>query len=383
MPRSPRNPRFVGLYSGAGGLDLGFIAAGCVPVWTNEVDPDASAAHTEALSSAAARTGLFDPSNHTHVCGSIDQLDESALPGKGDAELVIGGPPCQGFSVTGKQDRDDPRNRHVHRFLDIVERVRPVAFVMENVPQLATSKRFAPVRDALWQRSNEIGYDASIHLLNAADFGVPQTRSRMFFIGFRSDLVCGPVVFPKDHAPAPSVREALSVLPRYGEPGNDDCSNAKIVPARRPVLRRSPYAGFLFNGRGRVLDLEAPASTMVATMGGNRTPIIDQAALETGMTNWAVDYHEHLRRGGTPFQAAPNRLRRLTVQEAAVLQSFPIGMRWHGAQHARFRQVGNAVPPKLAEAVARSVLEAIGSTMTAGELMNTSCQEDSGPAPHN
>jgi DNA (cytosine-5)-methyltransferase 1 len=152
-----------------------------------------------------------------------------------------------------------------------------------------------------------------------------------------------------------NVRSALESLPLFGQPGNDAICTAIITPARIPVLRRSPFAGMLFNGQGRPLDLETPALTLPASMGGNRTPIIDQESLETGAEPWVIGYHRHLMRGGAPAKSVPKRLRRLTVQEAAALQTFPTDWKFVGSQSARFRQIGNAVPPELARHVALAV----------------------------
>jgi DNA (cytosine-5)-methyltransferase 1 len=111
----------------------------------------------------------------------------------------------------------------------------------------------------------------------------------------------------------------------------------------------------LFNGQGRPLNLDAPAATLPATMGGNRTPIIDQHQLEQGGESWVIGYHSHLWSGGAPCTAIPRRLRRLTVEEAAAIQTFPPEMRWHGHLSQQFRQIGNAVPPALAYHVALAV----------------------------
>src|SRR5262249_20113857 len=156
----------------------------------------------------------------------------------------------------------------------------------------------------------------------ASDFGVPQQRERAFFLGSRVGEAGKLVPVPTRGAPV-SVREALAELPPWGEPGNDAVCNARIVPAKGPVLRPSPYAGMLFNGQGRPIALDGPCNTLPATMGGNKTPIIDQRCLEKGVRNWAEEYHAHLRTGGEPRASVPDFLRRLTVQECARLQSFP------------------------------------------------------------
>jgi DNA (cytosine-5)-methyltransferase 1 len=107
------------------------------------------------------------------------------------------------------------------------------------------------------------------------------------------------------------------------------------------------------------MDLDRPAPTLPASMGGNKTPIIDQHQLDSGAEPWVVEYHAHLWRGGEPWKQAPPRLRRITVEEAAAIQTFPAGMTWAGSQSARYRQIGNAVPPELAYRVALALRESL------------------------
>lgn len=345
---------FVSLYTGAGGLDLGFIAAGFRPVFANDINLDAMQTYQTALMTIDGRLGK-GPS-HEMIIGDIRETE--TLPQRGSADLVIGGPPCQGFSVAGKMDPNDPRSRLVFDFLAMVERVQPEAFVMENVKALARNRRWAGTISAIRQKAEDIGYKTYLDVLNSADYGVPQTRERMFLVGFRSPEIS--YNFPKPTSPKPvTVSTALNSLPSYGEPGNDQLCNAKITAAKEPVLRPSPFAGMLFNGQGRPMDMNRPAPTLPASMGGNRTPIVDQETLETGAEQWVVIYHDHLMAGGRPVEEVPSRLRRITVQEAARIQSFPEDMPWNGSQSSRYRQIGNAVPPRMAMAVAHSVAETL------------------------
>ena len=252
---------------------------------------------------------------------------------------------------------------------------------MENVKALAESDRWEPVREALIQRARELEYRVELMILNASDYGVPQARERMFLIGIRGASPLCPVPTTKDEPP--TVREAISKLPKFGELGNAKVSTAKVVPAAKPIMRPTAHSGsLLFNGSGRPLKLDGVAKTLPASMGGNATPIIDQAELEDGAEPWVVGYHERLRRGGRPNKRAPSRMRRITVEEAAALQSFPAVWEWKGPRGGMYRQVGNAVPPVLAERVAISLkqaLEAIDSseTDTEKESHAISC---SGPA---
>jgi DNA (cytosine-5)-methyltransferase 1 len=134
-----------------------------------------------------------------------------------------------------------------------------------------------------------------------------------------------------------------------------------VVPAIRPVMRPSAYQGsLLFNGSGRPLELDRPAKTLPASMGGNSTPIIDQDELEHQEEPWVVGYHERLRKGHPPQRIAPGQLRRVTVQEAAALQSFCVQASFEGSLVSKYRQIGNAVPPLLAYHIFRSVQRALG-----------------------
>jgi DNA (cytosine-5)-methyltransferase 1 len=216
------------------------------------------------------------------------------------------------------------------------------------------SQRWAATRERLLERATVLGYERSLFVLNAQDFAVPQSRERMFLIGIRGAAPERPVATTADCPPG--VRSALERIPRFGEPGNDASCAARVVPASKPVMRPTAHRGsLLFNGSGRPLKLDGPAKTLPASMGGNATPIIDQEELEHSAKPWVVDYHRRLQEGRPPLKRAPDRLRRITVQEAAALQTFPPDWLFAGPRVAQYRQVGNAVPPRLAEAVALCV----------------------------
>jgi DNA (cytosine-5)-methyltransferase 1 len=333
-----RGRRVVSLYSGTGGLDDGFERAGFDTVWANDFDEQAVKAYNANLPGERAHWG--------DIGGYKDEL--FALQ---EIDLVIGGPPCQGFSVAGNMDPADPRSEHVWTFMEAVERLEPTAFVMENVKALATNRRWTPLIAALKAKGRSLGYEVEVFVLNAADYRVPQSRERMFFVGIKG---AAPQAPPTTDGRRVTVLDALDGLPELGTPGNDQLCTAIITPARNPVLRRSPWAGLLFNGKGRALNLHAPALTLPATMGGNRTPIVDEGH-RAGGREWIVDYHARLMAGKPPVDKVDSALRRLTVQEAAALQTFREGWAFQGSQSARFRQIGNAVPPRLAYAVAMNL----------------------------
>lgn len=355
-------PTFVSLYSGAGGLDIGFAQAGFKPVFANDVSIDAVETHNNIQHVKDPQwriAGTMFKGGKT-VAGDVREVGVALTEGM--ADLVIGGPPCQGFSVAGKMDPEDPRSKHVFDFLGLVARIKPRAFVMENVSALAKNRRWRDVIESL-KATASVDYRVRLVVLNAAHWGVPQSRERMFLIGTptdRPDLTfeSGPTA----NKPV-TVRETLKDLPPAGSAGNHSLCTAKITLAKRPVLRRSPFAGMLFNGQGRVINLDAPSPTLPASMGGNRTPIIDLDSLASEhATPWIAKYHRRLfyDQGG-PLETLPNEahMRRITVQEAAAIQTFPKDLKWEGSQSSQYRQIGNAVPPLLAFHVAKHVKQVL------------------------
>ena len=363
---TPEIGTFVSLYSGCGGLDLGFARAGFRPVWANDFDQHAVDTYNSIKdvtdpewAEAAARFG-----DHDAVCGDVRAESKVLAPGM--ADLVIGGPPCQGFSVAGRMDPNDPRSKHVFEFLDIVSRVRPKAFVMENVANLARNARWTDIIEQLHANASS-DYDIELVVLNASHWETPQARERMFFIGLPKGST--PIDFsqPPTLINPPSAGDVLRAMPMFGTPGNDSVCIAKVTLAKNPVKRKSPFAGMLFNGQGRVIDLDRPAQTLPASMGGNRTPVIDLDQLDKGETPWIVDYHDRVVNQDMPaLTAVPTgvRMRRIIVEEAAALQTFPKDMGWSGPQSARYRQIGNAVPPMLAFHVASAVASVLAGTMS-------------------
>ena len=359
----------MSLYTGCGGLDMGFIRAGFVPVMSNDLFDDALDTYEASIGKLCEMYPASDIAQsesrggHTVIRGDINaHIDISSI---GYAGLVIGGPPCQGFSLAGKQLADDERSKNVFTFLTVVSSVRPKMFVMENVANLCTNKRWESVINAIMDMVSDIGYTAHVNVLNAADFGVPERRLRMILVGMRNDefaslngdielLTIHPTVAEDDYV---TVRDALSQLPHYGDEGNATYVSARIVPSKNPILRKSPYAGYMLNGQGRVIDLDSVCPTITASFGGNATYTIDQEALDTGCENWAVAYQRHLRNGGSPYTAdmIPNRLRRMTFEETSAIQTFPEWYQWHGKTSSMFKQCGNAVPPLMAFEIAQQL----------------------------
>lgn len=298
--------KVVSLFSGAGGLDLGFIMAGHTIVWANDLYDD------------AVRTYERNIGNHI-VLKDIKDIQASEIP---DSDIIIGGFPCQGFSVANtKRNEADERNSLYKELVRVIDAKKPKFFVAENVKGL-TNLSGGKVFSMILSDFSSLGYNVSYRILNAADYGVPQTRVRVFIVGVRHDIDF------EYKFPAPrydrnannglrkwvSVRDALAGIPDPDEPNN---------------LCNHTYSKYKLNFNGyighRPLDPDKPAPTVTAR-GDSR--------------------------GGVVILPHPNGRRRMTCRELAVIQSFPIDFDFYGPNSSIYRQIGNAVPPLLGKAVA-------------------------------
>ena len=296
--------KVVSLFSGAGGLDLGLIQAGHKIIWAIDIDKDAVATYRHNIGS------------HIHM-GDVTTIDLNTLP---DCDLVVGGFPCQGFSIANlRRTIDDERNTLYRSFYEAIKVKQPKYFIAENVKGILSLGRGSVVAQIIEDFKNA-GYQVSVNLVNMADYGVPQTRQRVIFLGQRVD-VGGEVNISlpsktnsKDGETLPkwvSIKDALSHFP---EPGvgtdipNHVCSAYKVAPRN-------------FTGH-RVTDPKKPCPTILAR--GN---------------------------GGGGVVAIPhyNGKRRLTIRESAAIQTFPDDFVFMGAMNSCYRQIGNAVPVHFAK----------------------------------
>lgn len=341
----------ISLFTGAGGMDVGFEKAGVNIVCANEIVKEAAETYE-----ANHKQGIMI---NADIYTIMDRFDKY----KG-TDLVFGGPPCQGFSVAGKMDPNDERSKLIFAFLDVVERVRPRAFVMENVKALGALEKWGDVRKKYLDRAADLGYSCAPFILNATEYGVSQKRERVFFIGiYKSNVTeweheIKELIESQKHK-APVIRDLLKDLGRAGSSTNPNTCTARITFATSPIMRKSPYAGMYFNGQGRPINVDDYANTLPASMGGNKTPFVDEDYLYGDATfDWVTEYHKGLIDGSiTPeFKEAPQRLRRLTIKEAARIQTFPDSYHFCGTKGKVYTQIGNAVPCKLAEVVARAVV---------------------------
>ena len=324
---------FIDLFSGAGGLSIGLEQAGMSCVAAVELDKDACV----SFASMHSGTELFD-------C-AIEKMNFRRF---GGIPIVVGGPPCQPFSSGGKGMAWRDERDMIPEFIRAASEARPEAFMMENVPGLASPAHKVYFEAAISQLRG-LGYTVEHQVLNAAEHGAPQKRRRLIVVGLRRGTYG--FRFPQaSHGPSGTrpfacVGEVLSLAHVRGEP-----NDSRVFYAKQPDLRPRPYDGHLFNGGGRAINLSEPCHTILASAGGNKTHFIDTEQLVPG-------YHKHLLLGGRPYQGTLPGARRLTVEESASVQTFPIGTKFAGSRSSQYKQVGNAVPPMLARTLGRSLAE--------------------------
>lgn len=293
----------VSLFCGAGGLDIGFDRAGFRTVWACDLDADACRTHR-----------LW--SDAETVCRDAREIDPGELP---DADIFLGGFPCQGFSLSGPRRLDDSRNTLYRQYVRLVKAKQPAAFVGENVKGLLTMGG-GQIFEAVVRDFADCGYTVFHRLLNAKDFGVPEDRERVIIAGFRKDLGIEQFEFPEPCGRKVTLREALKDVP---EPGPDDV-------CRQPFSSR-----YMSRNRKRGWD---DVSFTIPAM-AKQVPLWPGSPdmVKTGRDRWEF---------GTGGET-----RRLSWQEAAAVQTFPADMEFCGDLTSRYRQIGNAVPCSLAEAL--------------------------------
>ncbi len=286
----------IDLFAGAGGLSLGLTKAGWDVIAACEIDQSASQTHHHNFPSTTLLSDVRGINFHSYK----------------NIDLLAGGPPCQPFSVAGKQLAGSDVRDMIPEFIRAITEAQPKAFLLENVPGLIAAKNATYSKNFITYLTN-LGYSVYIKKINAADYGVAQRRERILFIGFKKKV---DFKFPTSthgvSALTPYVNSSMVLI------NVPDCepNNAIVTYAKNPVLRPSPWAGMLVNGQGRPINPNTPSQTIPATAGGNRTHIIDPQGI-------LLAYHHHLIQGGKPYVGQVEGVRRLNIRESARIQSFP------------------------------------------------------------
>ena len=338
-------PTVIDMFCGAGGLSYGFERAGFNILLG--IDNDM----------AALKTFELNHKNSKYICGDISKItytDIKKITGNTIIDVIVGGPPCQGMSLSGPRKFDDPRNKLYLSFIRLVKEIQPKGFIIENVPGLV--RLFGgEIKNNIIKTFNDIGYQIDYDILCSANYGVPQTRKRVIFIGYKT----GKFKFPMIDNKYVSCIDALSDLPPliestgelemgyYTEPQSE---YQKLMRKRSKTVRNHIAAKHSDNVQ-KTISLIPPGGNYKSLPEGYKstrnfhvawTRFPDDKPAPTIDTGHR--HHFHYKYNRVP-----------TVRECARLQSFPDDFIFIGNKTEQFRQVGNAVPPLMAQKIAEQV----------------------------
>ena len=345
--------KIIDLFAGVGGLSLGFEQAGFEILIANEYDQSIAEAYIK---------------NRANSNMVVEDITKLAIPEtfgayKGQAGLVIGGPPCQGYSQKGQRKTiHDPRNFLFKYFVEVVKEVDPQYFVMENVPNLLTAQK-GYFKQELEKLFSELGYTINAQVLCAADYGVPQNRHRAFVIGKRGTCK---VKMPKIIEKRTTIWEAISDLAYLKSGEGTEAADYKKAPETEYQQRMRLGSGKLYNHvatNHSAVALERLA--MIPPKGGKEFLPPEHITKSIYSGTWERMDEDDISvtittRFDTPSSGKfthPYLYRAITVREAARIQSFPDSFHFFGTKTSQMKQVGNAVPPLLAKAVAKAIFE--------------------------
>ncbi len=329
-----KEKRFTALsfFSGGGGLDLGISLAGFDIIYANDIEENHCKTLKHNFPEAYIEAASIVDINGAEVLEKVN---------RSDVDLIVGGPPCQSFSILGKRDSfSDPRGKLVFEYIRVINEVRPKAFLFENVPGLLTVNGGKDWKELKNYISEKTGYNIHFKVLNSADYGIPQIRKRIFIVAFRDHNVQfsfpNPSFFNPEEVQKGLFKNGYSPwLP--AKLALEDIENTSNHIKRQHGNRvRNRYKNVPQGSRDKIdrtdrIDPEKPSGTVLV---GSKAG------------------------GGRPF-IHPYEPRHITVREAARLQSFPDWYTFQSSVTWQYRAVGNAVPPKLAMLIGNQISKAL------------------------
>lgn len=336
----------IDLFCGAGGLSYGFEKAGFNILLG--IDSDEKALEVFEKNHKGSKS----------ICGDITNIaykDIKEVIGNQKIDVIIGGPPCQGMSLSGPRKFDDPRNKLYLSYIRLVNEIRPRAFVIENVPGLV-SLFGGQIKDSIINKFTEMGYKVKYQILCASDYGVPQNRRRVVFVGTRDNVE---FIYPSKCMDKVTCEMALSDLPALENELGNEISEYTSEPQNEYQRLMRCRAKKLYNHVAAKHSEKVKNIIALVPDGCNYKSLPDEYKktrnFHVAWTRFASDkpaptidtghrHHFHYKYNRVP-----------TVRECARLQSFPDDFIFEGNKTQQFRQVGNAVPPLMAEAIAECV----------------------------
>jgi len=324
----------LSLFSGIGGFDLGFVNAGFDVIYAIESDPQAA----RIFSKNFPETKVINADIQTVQTTQISQ----------DIDVIIGGSPCQGYSVAGKRNPNDPRNHLIFDYVRFVLELLPKYFVFENVPLVTKSDNFNKFLEILSEE-----YDIEYKILDASDYGVPQFRKRLIAMGTRFDMRSPQ--FPKPMENKVTLEMAISDLPNIEDIEELNYKDSVFIEHGEPTYYYLKLNGLLDNNR--LLTCSMKTRHDYSTKKHFERMIPGEPDTDRRFKPFydrpspTVITHRKL--------VHPIYNRFLTTREAARVQSFPDWFLFDSNLSTGYRQVGNAIPPMLAESIAREISKVI------------------------
>lgn len=358
--------RFLSLFTGAGGLDIGLERAGWNAIYASDID----AACVDTLKTnkgLKVSRGARAFENAVIEQNDILQIDPQSLMERlglrsGELPLIAGGPPCQAWSSAGHQlGFDDPRGRLSEAYIRLADAIRPKIILFENVRGLLTARGYdgkhGGALEHLRKSFLSIGYNTAAQLLNSADFGVPQRRVRLFLIAYQTATAPSfPVATHKD--PKRMTSEGLLGLHQWITLG--ECLQKLEAPSPEEIIRPSDTLAKQLEGVPDGKGLKSPGKKETTRPGGH-----------WGYKQGA--FVAHLGQASRTITASSQQdwirdpslgMRRLTPRECAAIQEFPLDWTFEGSRTNQYMQIGNAVPPPLAEAISSKLMEYLLAIVT-------------------
>ena len=339
------NKKVIDLFCGCGGLSYGFERAGfeiklAIDLWEDAI--------------------LTYNHNHKNKVGKLldihDLTDQELEEFKGKIDGIIGGPPCQGYSTVGTRDINDPRNHLYIEYCRVVEKVQPEFFLIENVRGLLTLGNGMFKKDII-ERFSKLGYNVKFKLLNAADYGIPQNRHRVFFIGLKNNK---DYKFPEEEAKIVTTKEAIGDLPSLE---SDSIKLLEPSSDYQKLMRENNLENIILN-HDITNHIEQTINVISKVPDGGNIKDLPEEYWNIRKYNKAFQRMNSKKPSNTIdtghrnyFHYKYNRIP--TVRESARIQSFPDDFEFLGTKTSQYKQVGNAIPPLLAYKIAKSILRSL------------------------
>lgn len=333
----------IDLFCGCGGLSKGFEMAGfntalAIDFWKDAVE-----------------TFNNNHKSKVAICDDVSKISNEFLDDfiqQNKITGIVGGPPCQGYSTVGKRDINDDRNYLYLQYYRIVEKVKPEFFVLENVKGLLTLNN-GKFKEDIVERFTKLGYIVDYKILNSADYGVPQNRNRVFFVGIKNKKF----KFPKEKSKKVTTYEAISDLTSYEDKYTTSAQTSyqKNMRGNNKQLKNNEFT----------VHTEKTIDVISKIPDGGKITDLPKEFWEIRKYNKAFQRMNSKLQSNTIdtghrnyFHYSENRIP--TVRESARIQSFPDNFIFYGSRTSQYKQVGNAVPPLLANAIAIEIMKQIG-----------------------